>query len=101
MQSVHDRGGRPDDRPIDRTEHELSIWEKRTDALVALLGARGLLRTDELRRAIESIEPQRYESLSYYERWIVAVEKLMVEKGVLTSAAIDRKAAELAAQRAR
>ncbi len=100
MKGIHDRGGWPDDRSIDRTQHELTIWEKRTDALVGLLGARGLLRTDELRRAIESIEPQRYEGLGYYERWIVAVEKLMVEKGVLTSDAIDRKAAELAAQRA-
>jgi hypothetical protein len=101
MKGVHDRGGWPDKHPIDRTEHQLTIWEKRTDALVGLLGARGLLRTDELRRAIESIEPPRYETLSYYERWIVAVEKLMVEKGVLTSAAIDQKAAELDSQWAR
>ncbi|MGH3108936.1 MAG: hypothetical protein ACRDN7_10085, partial [Rubrobacter sp.] len=49
--------------------------------------------TDELRRAIESLED--YRDLSYYERWVAATEKLLVEKGVLTSAEIDERAAEI------
>lgn len=93
MPSVHDRGGQPGG-PIDRAEHEYTIWEKRTDALVGLMGGRHLIRTDELRRAIESLEPARYETMSYYERWITALEILLVEKGVLTTAEIDRKVAE-------
>ena len=66
MPSVHDRGGRPHAGVIDRTEHDYTIWEKRTDALVGLLGSRHLIRTDELRRAIESLPPAQYETLSYY-----------------------------------
>ena len=42
----------------------------------------GIIRTDELRRAVESIEPAQYEQLSYYERWIVAIEALLIEKGL-------------------
>jgi hypothetical protein len=70
------------------------MWEKQTDAIRGLLGARHIIRTDELRRAIESIEPQRYEELSYYERWLVAIEALLVEKSLLTHEEIDRKMAE-------
>ncbi len=101
MAKVHDRGGWPDAGPINMAEHQYTIWERRTDALMGLLSApeRRLIRTDELRRAIESIEPDRYEKLTYYERWITAIESLLVEKGVVTRAEIDRKVAELEARR--
>jgi hypothetical protein len=90
-QRVHDRGGWPDAGPIDRAEHPYSMWERRTDAIRGVLGAKKIIRTDELRRAVESIEPARYEQLGYYERWIVAIEALLVEKGLLTCEEIDRK----------
>jgi nitrile hydratase beta subunit-like protein len=32
--------------------------------------------------------------MSYYARWITAIETLLVEKGVLTREEIDRRAAE-------
>jgi nitrile hydratase subunit beta len=88
---VHDRGGWPDARPIDRTEHAYSMWEKRTDAIRSVLGAKKIIVVDELRRAVESIEPAQYERLSYYERWIVAIEALLSEKGLLTREEVDRK----------
>jgi nitrile hydratase subunit beta len=91
---VHDRGGWADAGPIDRAEHAYSMWERRTDAIRGVLGAKGLIRTDELRRAVESIELAQYEQLSYYERWIVAIETLLIEKGLLTRAEIDRKMEE-------
>jgi hypothetical protein len=91
---VHDRGGWPGAGPIERQEHEYTLWEKRTDAIRGVLGAKQIIRTDELRRAVESIEPAQYEQLSYYERWIVAIEALIVEKGLLTRAEIDRKMEE-------
>ena len=82
------RGG-----PIDRTQHEVEDWERLADAINGALGARGLQSTDELRRAIESLE--NYRDLSYYERWVAATEKLLVEKGVLSSEEIDERAAEI------
>jgi hypothetical protein len=88
---VHDRGGWPDAGPIDRAEHVYTMWERRTDAIRGVLGAKRLIRTDELRRAVESLEPTHYEQLSYYERWIAAIEMLLIEKGLLTREEIDRK----------
>ena len=95
MAGVHDRGGWLSDEPIDKSDHQLMDWELRIDALRHVLTQRGLLRTDELRRAIENIEPGKYETLRYYERWTEAIEALMVEKGVLTREEIDQKVAEL------
>jgi hypothetical protein len=74
-------------------QHEVEDWERLADAINGALGAKGLQSTDELRRAIESLED--YRDLSYYERWVAATEKLLVEKGVLSSNEIDERAAEI------
>ena len=95
MPRPHDRGGWPTDEPIDRNEHVHADWELRVHALHQVLGRKGVRRTDELRRAIESLEPDLYESLSYYERWTAALEILVVEKGILSTEEIDQKVAEL------
>ena len=97
MTRVHDRGGWPGAGPIERAEHELSWWEKRTDALMRLMWTpeRRFIRVDEMRRAIESMEPGEYEKASYYERWLHALETLLIEKGVLTREEIELKVKEL------
>ena len=96
MPKVHDRGGWPTDEEINREEHILSDWERRVDAMHNVLSEKGLRRTDEMRRAIESLEPATYESLSYYERWTAALEILLLEKGVITREELDYKFDELA-----
>jgi hypothetical protein len=95
MPKVHDRGGWPTEEPIDRSEHQYLDWEVRVDALHMVLGEKGIRTTDEMRRAIESLDLQKYESLSYYEKWTAALEILVVEKGILKSGEIDRKMAQL------
>ena len=95
MPAVHDRGGWPDDTPIAREEHILSDWERRVDAVHQALGAQGVRTTDEMRRAIESLPPERYEALSYYEKWTAALEILLIEKGILSADEIDAKTAKL------
>ncbi len=95
MPKPHDMGGLPNDEPIDQSDHPRMDWEMRVDALHQVLGQKGIRRTDEMRRAIESLEPDLYKSLSYYERWTAALEILMVEKGILTSEEIDGKVAQL------
>ncbi|MFQ6030247.1 MAG: nitrile hydratase [Dehalococcoidia bacterium] len=96
MPKVNDIGGKPNDDPIDASEHVLADWERRVDAMHSVLGQKGLRRTDELRRAIESLPPEQYESLTYYERWTTALEALLLEKGILTSEQIDQKMQEQA-----
>ena len=94
MGGVHDLGGTPGG-PIDRGQHEVEDWERLADAVNAALGAEGLYTTDEHRRAQESLPPEEYASLSYYERWVAATETLLVEKGVLTREEIDERAEEI------
>ena len=97
MPRVHDRGGWPAAGPINKAEHDLSMWDKRTDAILTLLSnaEKRVIRGDELRRAIESFTPDAYEKVSYYERCITAIEALLIEKGLLTREEIDRKAEEM------
>ena len=95
MPGVHDRGGWPTDEPIDQEEHPVMDWEVRMSALLGALRGKGLMRTDEMRRGIEAIEPSKYESMSYYERWAESVESILAEKGIFTRDEIDRKMSEL------
>ena len=95
MPKVHDRGGWSNEDPINLDEHVLMDWEVRVDALHMVLGAKGVRTTDEMRRAIESLELEKYESLSYYEKWTAALETLMLEKGIVDADEIDRKMEQL------
>jgi hypothetical protein len=79
--------------PVETDQHEVEDWERLADAINSALGAKGLLSTDEHRRAIESLE--NYRDFSYYERWAAATELLLVEKGILTNEEIDERAAEM------
>ena len=89
--AAHDRGGWPTDTPIDRHEHELSDWEVLMDAIVGALGHHGVMNVDELRRAIESMEPDAYERAVYYERWLFAAETILTEKGLLERGELDAR----------
>jgi hypothetical protein len=95
MTGVHDLGGSPDAGPIDRSQHDIEDWERLADAVTIVLDKKGIKTTDEHRRAIESLAPELYKKLGYYERWIAATELLLVEKGILTPEEIDVKATEL------
>ncbi|MFQ6012701.1 MAG: nitrile hydratase [Thermoplasmata archaeon] len=92
MRRVHDRGGWPEAGPIDLSEHELAPWEQEVRALYRVLKtSKGLVTTDELRRGIESLDPEDYENLGYFERWVRSLEMVLIEKGVLTRAELERR----------
>ena len=85
----HDLGGQPNHDPINQPDHPLADWERRIDAIRAVLGDHGHITVDELRRAIENLPPQRYHTLTYYQRWTEAVETLLIEKNLITAAELD------------
>ena len=95
MRKPHDLGGKPTDEPIEQADHDLMDWERRIDSIRGVLGAKGHLGVDELRRAIEGLGPETYGALSYYERWAAAVEVLLVEKGLLTAQELDSAMARM------
>jgi nitrile hydratase subunit beta len=90
----HDVGGLPGAGPIDQAEHALSDWEILADAINQALGAKGVKRTDEMRRAREEMDSEQYRNLSYYERWIASMEAILIEKKILTKEEIERKLAD-------
>ena len=90
MRSHHDMGGLPAG-PIAPTEHDYAHWEKRVDAMMVLLSARRLLRVDELRRQIEGLGPDAYDQMTYYERWMAAITRVLLERGVLSADELGRK----------
>jgi hypothetical protein len=81
--------------PIDRAERHLEDWEALADAINQALGAKGIKRTDEMRRAREEMDSELYKSLSYYERWIASMESILAEKKVLSREEIERKVAQM------
>src|SRR5512145_1430274 len=97
--AVHDVGGL-DLGPIDREEHDLALWEKRTDAMMRLLTSPGTraFTVDGLRRVIEDYGQQAYDRTTYYEKWIRAVRNLVVEQEILTRAEVEARMAEIRAR---
>lgn len=90
VRGYHDLGGVPAE-PFARVEHELTQWEREVDAMRMLLAddRRRLLNGEEVRRVITSMGAERYDRMSYYERWLVGFETVLVEKGTLARAEID------------
>ena len=97
---VHDLGGLPGKEPIDRTEHELSLHEKRVDALMQLLvgSKRQIFKVDALRRVIESYAEQEYDATEYYQKWIKAVRNILLEQEVVGAKELEAKIAEVTRQ---
>lgn len=90
MNGVHDMGGMTCYGPVVREKDEPLFhapWERRVFAMT-MLGMGRLDTLDAFRHAIERMDPAHYLESSYYEHWLAALEKLALEKGVLTPAEI-------------
>ena len=97
--AVHDVGGL-DFGPIDRHEHDLALWERRTDAmLILLVGTRkNAFTVDGLRRVIEDYGQQDYDATTYYQKWIRAIRNLVVEQELLTRAEVEARMTAIAGE---
>ena len=101
MARIHDLGGLQGFGSVPGTHDETTFhaaWEARVFGIMRTFLANGVCNLDEYRDAVERLTPLTYLSSSYYERWLLAVEKIAVEKGVLEAGAVDRQLAELEAQ---
>src|SRR4030095_3616416 len=97
--STHDMGGLAAG-PVLPAEHDYALWEKRVDALMMLLShkERRLITVDELRRNIESLGPEAYDSMTYYERWIFAITRTLIQRRVITVDELGRRSEEVRAR---
>ncbi len=96
--SHHDMGGLPAG-PVERGEHDYAEWELRVDALMTLLtgvkSAKKLMTVDELRKNIEALAPDAYDTMSYYERWVTSITQTLIQRGVITTEQLARKMLEV------
>jgi hypothetical protein len=77
---------------IDRDEHDYALWEKRVDAMMMLLTNKlQIMTVDQLRKGIEGLPPDAYESMTYYERWIASVTNTLLDAGVITADELGAK----------
>lgn len=86
MNGAHDLGGMHGFGPVpDKDDaHPHPEWYDRAMALTVATAAWGRWNIDASRRAREAMHPAKYLTLTYYERWIDALERLMVETDLLT-----------------
>jgi hypothetical protein len=80
---------------IEPSEHDYALWEKRIDAILVLLSGKGLMTVDEMRRNIESLGPDAYDRMTYYERWVYAIAETMIQRGIVTVDDLGRKIVEV------
>ena len=89
MNGWHDLGGMHGFGPIlSNRECEEPVfqaeWEARVFALTVAVEYLDKWNLDESRYAIEKQQPADYLKNSYYENWLISLERLMIEKGLIT-----------------
>ena len=90
MNGAHDLGGMHGLGPINaEPEAEEPVfhtaWEKRVFGLTLAAGFLGKWNIDISRHARERQHPIDYLRHTYYENWLVGLEKLLVEAGLVTA----------------
>ena len=93
----HDMGGDASG-PVPTAQHDFALWEKRVDALMVLCSGKGLFTVDGLRRVLEDMGEDAFETMTYYERWIASVNQNLIEAGSYTSAELAAKMEQVTAR---
>ena len=97
MDGIYDLGGVAGFGAIEVESNEPTFhedWEALAFRInVAAIGQLRVYNTDEYRHAIERMEPTHYLKARYYERVLTGAATLLVEKGLLDRADLERRAA--------
>ena len=93
MEGVHDMGGLEGFGPPHHEPNETvrvgTRWEAFSGAALFAMLRSGVTNIDAHRHRIERIDPTRYLPVTYWGRWLAAVEAALLELGVTTEEAID------------
>jgi nitrile hydratase beta subunit len=88
MNGVHDMGGMHGMGPIRHEKNEPVFhapWEGRVYAIDRALSSFHRWNIDAWRHHIETLPPAEYLRMSYYEKWLAANEKRVVQYGFVTA----------------
>lgn len=88
MNGAQDLGGQHGFGPVIEEENEPHFhadWEARVMAIVVATGASRQWNIDQSRHARESLQPADYLRFPYYRIWLEGVQKLMLERGMVTA----------------
>jgi nitrile hydratase beta subunit len=85
MDGIHDMGGMHGFGKVEPEENEPvfhSEWEARCLALNRAMGYTGIWTIDQTRSGIEDLPPDVYLTSSYYKKWALRLENLVVAFGL-------------------
>jgi len=85
MDGIHDMGGMHGFGKVDSEKNEPVFhadWEGRCFALNRAMGYTGVWTIDQTRAGIEQLPPEVYLTSSYYRKWAIRMERLIVALGL-------------------
>jgi nitrile hydratase beta subunit len=88
MNGVHDMGGMDGFGKVEAEPNEPMFhteWEARVLAMVRAMGAAGAFNIDTSRFYRESLPPHVYLSSSYYKKWFLGLEDMLLAKGFVSA----------------
>lgn len=86
MNGVHDMGGMDGFGTVEPEPNEPMFhadWEARVMAMVRAMGAAGAFNIDTSRYYRETLPPEVYLASSYYKKWLLGLEDLLLDKGFI------------------
>ena len=91
MNGVHDMGGMDGFGKVEVEPNEPMFhteWEGRVLAMVRAMGAAGAFNIDTSRFYRETLPPDIYLASSYYQKWLLGLEDMLVDKGYITASEV-------------
>ena len=88
MNGVHDMGGMDGFGKVEPEPNEPVFhaeWEARVLAMVRAMGAAGAFNIDTSRYYREALPPHVYLASSYYKKWLLGLEDLLLDKGFIAA----------------
>lgn len=97
MNNVHDMGGMQGYGPIEIDDPRVVFhqnWERRAFALTVAINTAGLWNIDCSRAVRESLPPLQYLSNTYYQIWLDALQKQLLDSRMVTEQELQTLKAE-------
>ena len=89
MNGVHDMGGMDGFGRVEAEPNEPMFhaeWEARVMAMVRAMDAAGAFNIDTSRYYREKLPPDVYLASSYYRKWLLGLENMLIDKGFVAQA---------------